>query len=117
MTTTHAFLGLPVSNFSTAYEWYVRLFGREADMFPKDGEAVWHVTPDSSVYVVDDPTRAGSAMLALAVNDLDTYRSRFRAEQLAFVEQPGRHVPLHLRLTDENGNTITFFEDPGLATF
>ena len=41
---THAFAGVAVSDFAAAYEWYVRLFGRAADMFPTDGEAVLRVT-------------------------------------------------------------------------
>jgi hypothetical protein len=39
-------------------------------MFPRAGEAVWWLTSSSSVYVVEDPERAGDALLTSAMDDL-----------------------------------------------
>lgn len=36
---THGFAAIAVTDFAVAYQWYVRLFARTADMFPRDGEA------------------------------------------------------------------------------
>ena len=49
-------------------------FGRPPDMLPKQGEAVWHVTTFGSVYLTADPARAGSALITMAVSDLDQQR-------------------------------------------
>ena len=42
---THTFEGVAVTDFAAAYQSYLRLFGRAADMFPHHGEAVWRLTP------------------------------------------------------------------------
>lgn len=112
MAITHAFVGIPVSDYSTAYGWYARLFGRAADMFPRDGEAVWRLTSSSSVYVVGDRERAGHGLLTLAVADLGLRAGRLRAEGFALTEQSGGGAPRRVMITDDDGNTITFFEDP-----
>jgi hypothetical protein len=66
---THTFGGVAVGDFAAAYDWYVHLFGRVADMSPHDREAVWRLTPTASVYVVQDGEHAGHALLTLAVDD------------------------------------------------
>jgi catechol 2,3-dioxygenase-like lactoylglutathione lyase family enzyme len=110
---THAFAGIAVTDFPTAYEWYVHLFGRAADMFPHDREAVWRFTSTASVYVVGDPGRAGNGLVTLAVADLEACEDRLRANGVPLTEQAGGNAPRRLTATDEDGNTITFFEDSG----
>jgi catechol 2,3-dioxygenase-like lactoylglutathione lyase family enzyme len=112
MAITHAFVGVVVSDFAAAHEWYVRLFGREADMSPRDGEGVWRLSSSSSVYVVGDPERPGNGVLTLAVDDLVAYADRLRADGLALTEQSGGNAPHRLTISDDDGNTITFFQDP-----
>jgi catechol 2,3-dioxygenase-like lactoylglutathione lyase family enzyme len=113
VAVTHAFAGVPVSDFAAAYEWYARLFGRQADMLPRDGEAVWRLTSSSSVYIVGDRERAGNGLLTLAVDDLDLHTDRLGAEGLALTEQSADGGPRRVMITDDDGNRITFFEDPG----
>jgi len=111
MKITHTFVGVPVSDFAAAYKWYLGLFGRAADMFPSDGEAVWRLTPNSSVYVVADAKRAGNGLLTLAVDDLDAYANRLRLEGLT----PDEHSaasPRRLMISDDDGNTVKLFADP-----
>ncbi len=86
----------------------------DADMFPHDGEAVWRLTSSSSVYVVGDTERAGSGLNTLAVDDLDAYASKLRAGGLALTERSGGDAPRRLMITDDDGNSITFFQDPTL---
>jgi catechol 2,3-dioxygenase-like lactoylglutathione lyase family enzyme len=112
---THSFAGLAVSDFATAYDWYVRLLGRPADMFPHDTEAVWRLTAGGAVYVVGDPQRAGSGLVTLAIDDLDAHASRLRDDGLALTEEATGTAPRRLTITDEDGNTITFFQDPSFA--
>ena len=106
------FAGLPVSDYVAAYEWYVGLLGREADMFPHDSEAVWRLTAGGAVYVVHDPSRAGNGLLTLSVEDLDDYERRFRAAGLSVLELAAEHAPRRLVVIDPDGNRLTFFEDP-----
>jgi hypothetical protein len=73
MEVTHTFAGVPVAEYSTAYDWYVRLLGREADIFPHNRESVWHLTQTSSIYVAQDPERAGTALVTLGLDDLDDH--------------------------------------------
>ena len=108
------FAGVAVSDFPAAYGWYLRLFGRAADMFPCDGEAVWRLTTSSSVYVVGDVARAGEALLTLAWDDLDGLARRLEAEGLAFGRESGGDAPMRLVLSDDDGNRLSFFQDPAL---
>jgi catechol 2,3-dioxygenase-like lactoylglutathione lyase family enzyme len=112
VAVTHTFAGLPVSDFAAAYEWYVRLLGRPADMFPHEREAVWQLTPTSSVYVVQDSVRAGSGLVTLALDDLDANEERLGADGLALTEQSGSASPRRLVVKDADGNSVTFFHDP-----
>jgi len=112
---TYTFAGLPVGNYAAAYEWYVRLLGRPADMFPHATEAVWRLTPSGAIYVVQDPERAGSALLTLAVDDLDAHERRLRTAAISFAEADDTDAPRRLVVEDPDGNRLTFFEDPAPA--
>jgi len=111
VTTTHAFVGLPVADYGAAYPWYARLFGRRADMFPHDTEAVWQLTPSCSIYVVQDPERAGRGLITLALDDLDAHEGRLREVGIAFDTQAGGSTPRRLVVKDVDGNMLTFFQD------
>lgn len=113
VTITYTFVGVPVSEYGTAYEWYTRLLGRPADMFPHQTEAVWRLTPNGAIYVVQDPDRAGSGLLTVVVDDLDAYQAQLRDAGIEFAEQPSGDAPRRLVVTDGDGNTLAFFEDPG----
>jgi catechol 2,3-dioxygenase-like lactoylglutathione lyase family enzyme len=113
MQPTHLFAGLPVSDFGTARPWYARLLGREPDMLPQAGEAVWRLTSKGSIYVVADPERAGSGLVAIAVADLDAVASRLAAGGVAFERVLSRSgPPERLVAADADGNRITLFESP-----
>jgi catechol 2,3-dioxygenase-like lactoylglutathione lyase family enzyme len=109
---THAFAGLPVSDYKAAYDWYVRFFGRPADMFPHGREAVWRLSSTASIYVVQDSERAGKGVVTLALDDLDAYEKRLTADGLTLTEQSGRASPRRLVIEDADGNHLTLFHDP-----
>src|SRR4051794_4503212 len=115
LTVTYTFAGLPVTSYASAYDWYVQLLGRPADMFPNDTEAVWRLTASGAVYVVQDPKRAGSGLLTIAVDDLDTQERRLRGAGLPVEELVSDNAPRRLVVKDPDGNTITFFQDSGNA--
>jgi catechol 2,3-dioxygenase-like lactoylglutathione lyase family enzyme len=112
MAVTHAFAGLPVADYAAAHDWYVRLLGREADMFPHETECVWRLTPTSSIYVVQDAERAGSALVTLALDDLDTQERRLRDGGFTFTEEAAGAAPRRLVISDIDGNRLVFFHDP-----
>jgi glyoxylase I family protein len=109
---THTFAGLPVADYTAAYDWYARLLGREADMFPHQFECVWRLTPTSSIYVAQDPQRAGSALVTLALDDLDAHERRLREARFTFTEEASEAAPRRLVVSDIDGNRIAFFQDP-----
>jgi hypothetical protein len=61
VTVAYMFAGLPVADYAASYDWYVRLFGWPADMFPHDGEAVWRLAPSGSIYAVEDRRSCGGS--------------------------------------------------------
>jgi glyoxylase I family protein len=116
VSVTHLFAGIAVSDFAAARRWYEALFGRPPDMLPMEGEAVWQVTTSGSVYVTADPPRAGSAMVTIAVSDLNEHVTALAARGLAPDEEVGSTGPRPLTVTDYDGNCIKFFEDPTQPT-
>ena len=50
--------------------WYEQLLG-EPSFFPNDTEAVWTLADKRSVYIEEDPARAGGALVTVWVDDLD----------------------------------------------
>ena len=117
MPITHLFAGVAASDFAAARRWYEALFGRPPDMLPKEGEAVWHVTTFGSVYVTADPARAGSALVTIAVSNLDEHATALAARGLSLDELGADSSALRqLTITDDDGNCIKFFEDPAQPT-
>jgi catechol 2,3-dioxygenase-like lactoylglutathione lyase family enzyme len=115
MAVSHVFTGLPVADYHAAYAWYVRLLGREADMFSHDRECVWRLTSTSSVYVVQDPQRAGRSLVTLALDDLDAHERRVQEAGFEFAIEDSGVAPRRLIVTDSDGNKLTFFHDPSVG--
>ena len=68
--TLALFAGIRVRDLTTARPWYERLLGEPA-FFPNDTEVVWTVAEERSVYIQEDPGRAGDGLVTLFVDDLD----------------------------------------------
>ena len=60
-----------VSDIEVGRAWYTRLFGREPDNNPMPNLIEWQVTDGGWVQVTEDPLRAGSGMLNLALSDFE----------------------------------------------
>ncbi|MFI6289617.1 VOC family protein [Streptomyces sp. NPDC051018] len=65
------FAGIPVTDYAAALPWYEQFFGRQPLFLPNDTEAVWKVAEHRYVYIVQDPERAGNALVMSFVDDLD----------------------------------------------
>ena len=70
------------------------------------------VDSDQFIYVAQDPERAGSALVTLALDDLDAHERRLRETGLTFVEEASKAAPRRLVVSDIDGNSIAFFQDP-----
>jgi hypothetical protein len=105
---TEVFAGMPVDDFRTACAWYRLFVGREADVVPSAGEAVWRLAGAGSICVVADAARAGSAIVTLLVDDLERHVGFLALGGIApesIETVPG--VVLKATILDPAGNTIT----------
>lgn len=65
------FAGIPVTGYAAALPWYEQFFGGPPSFLPNDIEAVWEVAEHRYIYIVEDPERAGNALVLSFVDDLD----------------------------------------------
>jgi catechol 2,3-dioxygenase-like lactoylglutathione lyase family enzyme len=100
--TTDLFAGIPVSDYTTAVDWYERLLGAPPSFLPNGTEAVWEVTENGYLYIEVRPDHAGHAKHTMFVGDFD-YRMTLIAQRgLEPAEQE----------TYDNGVRKTTFRDP-----
>ena len=83
---SHVFAGIRVGSFDAARPWYERLLG-EPSFFPHATEAVWTLADGGSVYVVEDATASGHAVLTVFVDDLAAALAEIAARGLEPAEQ------------------------------
>lgn len=68
--TIELFAGIRVRDLKAARPWYERLLG-EPSFFPNASEIVWTLAEGRSLYIEENPARAGGALITLFVDDLD----------------------------------------------
>ncbi|MET8863645.1 VOC family protein [Nonomuraea sp. NPDC004580] len=100
--TLDLFAGIPVSDYQAALRWYEQLFGEKPSFIPNDVEAVWELAEHRYVYIVQEPERAGNALVVSFVEDL--------RERVAAITRRG--IEPVKRETYENGVTKVIYEDP-----
>ena len=65
------FAGVFVSDYAAARAWYGRLFGAPPTFVAHATECVWDLVEHGSVYINEDPARAGHSAVTILVADLD----------------------------------------------
>ncbi|GAA3123292.1 VOC family protein [Nonomuraea salmonea] len=100
--TLDLFAGIPVRDYQAALRWYEQLFGEKPSFIPNDVEAVWELAEHRYVYIVQEPERAGNALVVSFVEDL--------RERVAAITRRG--IEPVKRETYENGVTKVIYEDP-----
>ncbi len=106
---TDLFAGVPVTNYAAALPWYEQFFGGPPSFLPNDTEAVWEVAEHRYIYIVQEPERAGNALVLSFVDDLDG-----RVAQIAKrgIDPAGRETPgsgtTKVIDADADGNEISF---------
>jgi glyoxylase I family protein len=109
MSIDHVLAVVPVGDLEAAHAWYERLFGRPADNLPMEGLVEWRLTDGGWVQLTRDADRAGSALLNLAVDDLERHVADVsgRGPAPGAIETVTKGVQLSA-IRDPAGNTITF---------
>jgi catechol 2,3-dioxygenase-like lactoylglutathione lyase family enzyme len=114
MPVTNVFAGIATADFDSSLAWYERFMGRPPDLVPREGDAAWQLSDTGWIYVVDDPDRAGRALLTLLVDDLERYVAELAERGIdagAIDTVPG--VVQRVTITDPDGSTITVGEPLG----
>src|SRR3954466_4968619 len=110
--TVALFAGARVRDLMTARPWYERLFGEPA-FLPNATEVVWTVADGRSVYIKEDPERAGDALITLFVDDLDAVIAEIASRGLEPAERAtysnGVRKPTY---RDDDGNEVVFGGGP-----
>jgi hypothetical protein len=99
--TLDLFAGIAVSSYATALPWYEQFFGTQPSFLPNDTEAVWEVAEHRYIYIVQQPERAGNAMVLSFVDDL--------GDRVAKIAQRG--IEPAKRETLDNGVTKVIYRD------
>lgn len=107
MSITHVFAGIPTADFTRALAWYEDFFGRAPDRFAREDEAVWQLADTGLVYRVADDARAGRALVALIVDDLQQRIAELARRGIETDAIDTVSGMLRTKLTDPDGNTIT----------
>lgn len=108
MSIQHVLAVVPVSDLQVSSRWYEALFGRPADNNPMPTLVEWQVLPGAWVQVFADAARAGSGLLNIAVDDLQTHMAELRERDLEPGDITGASRGVHLsEITDPDGNTIS----------
>ena len=110
MTLTQVLAVVPVREFELSVTWYESLFGSPPTNIPMPGIlAEWKATPGGWVQMTVDAERAGTALVNLAVDDLDRHLAELsvRGLEVGDIDVANKNVQL-ASIRDRDGNTITF---------
>ena len=105
------FSGVPVADLERSTAWYEQLLGRPADIVVNDNEMMWKIAEHAWMYVVVDSERAGRALVAMAVPDLDNVTEAIAARGLDVTSieiLPGAGRKAYF--VDPDGNSIAIIE-------
>jgi catechol 2,3-dioxygenase-like lactoylglutathione lyase family enzyme len=110
--TVALFAGIRVRDLTAARAWYERLLGEPA-FFPNATEVVWTVADGRSLYIQEDPGRAGDALITVFVDDLDAVMSEIGSRGLEPAElETYSNGVRKATYRDDDGNEIGFGGGP-----
>jgi catechol 2,3-dioxygenase-like lactoylglutathione lyase family enzyme len=106
-----AFIGVPVTDLATGQDFFERLLGSPPDILVKEDEVMWRVAEAAWLYVVVDTPRAGHALAAVSVGDLDATVAELATRGLepSVLEQVGEGARKATYL-DPDGNSVAIIE-------
>jgi catechol 2,3-dioxygenase-like lactoylglutathione lyase family enzyme len=102
------FAGIRVRDFTAARAWYERLLG-EPSFFPHATEVVWTLADGRSLYILEEPGRAGGALITVFVDDLDALVAEIGSRGLEPAERETYSNGVRkATYRDDDGNEIGF---------
>lgn len=105
------FAGVRVRELAPAVEWYGRLFGRAPDIVPHEHEVMWRVSEGGWLYVLQDLAGAGSALVTIAVTDLDRQVAELADRGIHFgAIEPVGEAARKATIDDPDGNSIALIQ-------
>jgi catechol 2,3-dioxygenase-like lactoylglutathione lyase family enzyme len=106
-----AFIGVAVTDLATGRDFFERLLGSPPDVLVNEDEVMWRVAEAAWLYVVVDPPRAGHALAALSVGDLDATLVELAARGItpSSVEQVSDDAR-KATVLDPDGNSVAIIE-------
>jgi hypothetical protein len=103
------FAGIPVTDYPAALRWYEQFFGAQPSFLPNDTEAVWEVAEHRYVYIVQEPERAGNALVLSFVDDLGDRVAELAQRGIAPVKHEAHgNGATKVIYRDADGNEISF---------
>jgi len=110
--TVALFAGIRVRDLSAARAWYERLLG-EPSFIPNATEVVWTLADGRSLYIEEDPGRAGGALITVFVDDLDAAISEIGSRGLEPSERETYSNGVRkATYRDDDGNEVGFGGPP-----
>ena len=107
------FAGICVRDYRSALDWYERLLGSEPTFFAHATEAVWELGEGRSVYIEEDPARAGYARQTLFTEDLDAVIAEIAARGIEPAERETYSNGVRKAIyRDADGNEVGFGGPP-----
>ncbi len=106
-----AFTGVPVMELASGQAFFERLIGRPPDIVVNADEVMWRLADPAWLYVVVDPARAGNALAALSVADLDATLAELDTRGITptSVEAVGDDAR-KATVLDPDGNSVAIIE-------
>jgi hypothetical protein len=106
--TVALFAGIRVRDVTAARGWYERLLG-EPSLFPNATEVVWTLADGRSLYIEEDPRRAGGGLITVFVDDLDARIAEIAARGLEPAERETYSNGVRkATYRDDDGNEVGF---------
>ncbi len=105
------FVGLAVTDFRAAEDWYERFFARTADVVAHENEVMWQVSDRGWLYIVRDVDHAGNGIVAMAVSNIADTLSQLEARGIAAGPiEPEGDAGMKAIALDPDGNSIAIIE-------
>ncbi len=106
-----AFTGVPVTDLGRGQDFFERLLGTPPDVLVNENEVMWRVADAAWLYVVVDPPRAGHALAAVSVPDLEAALVELATRGIgpSLVEQVGEGAR-KATVLDPDGNSVAIIE-------
>src|SRR5687768_9933774 len=110
--TLALFAGIRVRDLAAARAWYERLLG-EPSFFPNETEVVWTLADERSIYIQEDPGRAGEGLVTVFVDDLDAALAEIASRGLEPAERETYSNGVRkATFRDGDGNEVGFGGPP-----